>query len=357
MVRLITHLDQASPEWLTEALSRGGALSQGRVAQVQVRTEYSYTSTVAWLTLCYTPDAPPQAPRQLFLKLSRPGGDQRVVGDEQRRREVIFHTAVAGAMDQPPVVRCHWASYSQETGEALLLFDDVSKTHLSVGPTQAPPLWQAERAIDAFAEMHAFWWDHPELGEIDALPSGDSVAEHVANTRAHWDRFRPLIEAHSTPGQHRLYASVLEQLPRLWQRLLMGSGLTLIHGDAHMANVMLPRTPTGDRALIIDWQLWGISFGAMDLAHLMALGWGRETRATMEEHLVRRYHRALIEHGVAGYSWADCWRDYRLAVILRVLFMPMWFWNAGQTEAVWRGCLARALQAAEDLACQELLVD
>jgi hypothetical protein len=352
---LLTHPDQATPAWTTEALRRSGALPQGRVLAIEARVETSYTATLAWLSLRYSKEATPAAPRRLLLKLSRSGSEQRVVGNEQRRREVTFHTEVAAAMDEPPVVRCHWAVYSQETGATLLLFDDVSSTHLSVGPTQAPALWQAESAMDALAQLHALWWDHPGLGKIGSLPSRDSVAEDVANARSHWRPFYPLIKERLTASQSGLYAAVLEQMPGLWQRLLTGSGLTLIHGDAHMANVMLPRTPADGRALIIDWQLWGISFGAMDLAHMMALGWTRETRQKIEERLVRRYYRTLSERGVTGYAWSDCWNDYRLAVLLRVLFMPMWFWHAGQTEAVWQGCLVRALDAAEDLECATLL--
>lgn len=352
---VITQPNQATPEWLTEALSQNGGLPRGNVVSVQMTSEASHTATIARLALEYSPDAPPDSPNRLFLKLSRPSSQQRVVGDAQRRREVTFHTEIAGAMAHPPIVRCHWAAYCEETRAALLLFDDVSETHLSVGATQAPAVWQAESAMDAFAEVHAFWWDHPGLGETDTLPSQASVTEDVANLRSHWSQFCPLIEDRLTASQRRTYTAVLEQLPRLWQRLLMASGLTLIHGDAHMSNVLLPRSSGAARALIIDWQLWGISFGAMDLSHLMALGWDKEPREAMEEHLMRRYHRGLIQGGVEGYTWPDCWYDYRLAVLLRVLFMPMWFWNAEAPEAVWQGCLVRGLQAAEDLRCAELV--
>ena len=142
---------------------------------------------------------------------------------------------------------------------------------------------------------------------------------------------------------------------RLWQRVLCGSDLTLIHGDANFSNVLLPRNADRERVLIIDWQLWGVSFSAEDLAHLIALFWTNEQRQEMEEKLLMRYHQGLIDRGVEGYAWTDCWEDYRLAVLLRVLFMPMWFWLSGSPASWWERSLERATQAVEDLGCLELL--
>ena len=152
-----------------------------------------------------------------------------------------------------------------------------------------------------------------------------------------------------------MYERTLASLPRLWERVLQGKDLTLIHGDANFSNVLLPRDPDQDRALIIDWQLWGVSFAAMDLSHLMALYWDKKHRQRMEKNLLKRYHQALIRHGVEGYEWADCWEDYRLAVLLRVLSMPMWFRVSGAPDALWEHSLERATEAVEDLGCLELL--
>jgi Ser/Thr protein kinase RdoA (MazF antagonist) len=209
--------------------------------------------------------------------------------------------------------------------------------------------------MDAFAEFHAFWWDHPALGDVDTLPNQTSVAEHVANTRKHFDPFVDVLGDRLSGPQRRVYERTLVALPGLWERVLRGKDLTLIHGDANFSNVLLPRDPDRERALIIDWQLWGVSFAAEDLSHLMALHWDREQRRRMEKNLLIRYHRGLARHGVENYTWADCWEDYRLAVLLRVLFMPMWFQVSGAPDAWWKGSLNRAMQAVQDLDCLELL--
>jgi hypothetical protein len=278
-----------------------------------------------------------------------------VVGSRQRQQEVKFHDKVAAFMPDPPTVRCYQAVYCQETGASHLLFDDVSDSHFAGRPAIPPPLHQTEKAMDAFAEFHAFWWDHPTLGDVDELPSQESVADHVANTRKHFGPFVDALGDHLTGTQLTVYERTLTALPSLWERVLQVKDLTLIHGDANFSNVLLPHDPGKNRALIIDWQLWGVSFGTMDLSHLMALYWEKEHRQRMEKNLLMRYHQALIRHGVEGYEWADCWEDYRLAVLLRVLFMPMWFRVSGASDAVWERSLERAMQAVEDLGCLELV--
>jgi len=341
---------QVTPEWLTQALRESGHLPRGAVAGVQATTEPSYTSTIARLTLTYTHDAPPGAPTRLFLKWSRLDAQQRAVGGAQRRKEVEFHTAVAAMMPDPPLAHCYLAAYYEETGASHLLFDDMSETHFGGASSRPPDRPRCEAVMDAFAAFHAFWWDHPALPDLGDYPSQASIAADVADVADHLPRFADALGDRLTPSQRLLYDRALGSLPRLLQRKTQGRRLTLIHGDANLSNVLLPRD-AGGRALIIDWQMWGIGFGAEDLSNLMALFWGRDDRRALERGLLARYHAGLAQHGVADYSWLDCWHDYRLAAVTRVLFMPMWFWATGQPPAQFEN----AWQAFADLECAELL--
>ena len=346
---------QATPEWLTETLRASGWLPCGEVARVTATVETSYTSTIARLALAYAGPAPAEAPARLLLKLSRLDSAQSVVGAEQRRREVEFHRRVAVRMVDPPVVRCYHAAYRPETGQSSLLFDDLSATHTAGSTAQPPARPQGERAIDAFAAVHAFWWDHPALGELQPLPSPESAAGDVAEIGRLFPRFADFLGDRLDGARRRLYEQAIAALPRLLERATQGKRLTLIHGDANLSNVLLPRDAAGGRAFIIDWQLWGVSFGAEDLAHMMALSWsGGESRA-LERDLLRRYHARLLHAGVTQYGWEDCRRDYQQAVVVRVLFMPLWFWATGAPEASVERSLANALQAFADLDCRSLL--
>ena len=355
MSGVIASPDAVSSEWLTKVLRQDGCLVQGKVVSIRISSEPSYTSTIARLNVTYSNDATLSAPPQLFLKLSRLDSKQSVVGSEQRRSEVEFHNKITTFMISPPVVRCYNAVYCEETGRSHLLFKDLSESHYATSLSKPPPLHQSENAIDAFAEFHAFWWDHPALGDIDKLPSQESVDQHIANIREHFPQFAEFLGDRLSHPQRQIYEKALFALSRLWQRVSAGTNLTLIHGDANFSNVLLPRDPNRERALIIDWQLWGSSFAAEDLVHMIALFWNKEYRLNMEKSLLQHYHRRLVHHGVKNYTWNDCWYDYRLAIILRVLFMPMWFWSSGVPESSWQRSLTQAVQAFEDLGCQELL--
>jgi thiamine kinase-like enzyme len=209
--------------------------------------------------------------------------------------------------------------------------------------------------MDAFAEVHAFWWDRPALGEIDELPDSQSAAEYAGSVRECFPRYADFLGDRLSDARRSLYDRVLAALPRLFERVTQGTGLTLIHGDANFWNVLLPRDPHRARALIIDWQLWGISFAAEDLSNLIALHWYSDRRKEVERDLLVRYHGGLVRNGVQAYPWDECWNDYRLAVVTRVLFMPMWQWSSGQRPSSWWAHLERAMQAFDDLGCAELV--
>jgi len=222
MARVITSPEAVNAQWLTEALRQGGCLAQGRVVDVRVTSESSYTSTIARLSVTYSDDAPETAPVRLFLKMSRPDAEQRVVGSAQRRHEVDFHNRVVRYMPDPPVVRCHQAVFCEATGASHLLLDDVFVSHVECASTSPPPMPQAGRAMDAFAEFHAYWWDHPALGDVDGLPSEASVAEHVANAREQFPRFADALGERFSGTLRQLYERALDLLPHLWQRAAAG---------------------------------------------------------------------------------------------------------------------------------------
>jgi hypothetical protein len=81
----------------------------------------------------------------------------------------------------------------------------------------------------------------------------------------------------------------------------------------------------------------------------------RSLRAALEQPLVRAYHQRLLAHGVSDYTWKQCWLDYRMAAIFN-LFWPVFHWRfGGLPYHIWRPGLKGALDAFEDLRCEELL--
>jgi thiamine kinase-like enzyme len=149
---------------------------------------------------------------------------------------------------------------------------------------------------------------------------------------------------------------VINSFPRPWVRLSSARGLTLTHGDAHTWNFLFPRAPDARRVYLIDWQLWHPHVGARDLAFMMTIFWYPERRARMELPLLRRYHEKLIEGGVRGYRWEDCWDDYRRSAV-RNIFIPLIQRSRDMGAWYWWSNFERAMLAFEDLRCAELIED
>ena len=47
-----------------------------------------------------------------------------------------------------------------------------------------------------------------------------------------------------------------------------------------------------------------------DVATVIGGGMPVAARRELEQSLVRQYHACLVEFGVTGYSYDECWRDY-----------------------------------------------
>ncbi len=54
--------------------------------------------------------------------------------------------------------------------------------------------------------------------------------------------------------------------------------------------------------------------GVHDLSIHFEPFWYRSVRRAVEERMIRRYHESL-RAGVSGYTWDQCWYDYRLGVV------------------------------------------
>jgi hypothetical protein len=353
----INSSEQVTPEWLTETLRRNGFLEQGQVKGVAVRATHTHpVSIVSHLAVTYATGAPPDVPTRLFLKVSNP--DFEPAAPRARPPEEIeFYNSVAPRMPAAPVPRCFDAAYSQTTGRAHLLLEDLSATHYHPPLPLADMLAECELATDCLARVHAFWWEHDQLGRgVGRLLSAAAVEELARAAATNFTRFASAHGERLSTSERRLFERVVAVFPRPWARLTEAKGLTVTHGDAHQWNFLFPRAPHDGRAYLIDWQLWHVHIGPRDLAYMLMLWCAPERRVRMEQTLLRRYHEALLAGGVEGYSWADCWKDYRWSAV-RTIFIPLWHWAKGRPETLWGPQLARALRAFADLRCDELLAD
>lgn len=330
---VITSVEQMTPQRLTDALREAGALAQGHVTEIAAQPVGGHNMHQSvYLAVCYSEDATGAKPARLFLKLM-----------DALTSEAKFYRHVAPR--SAGLAPCYAAVYDHQRAHILLA--DLSATH-DVPPAAVP----YEEIIDFLSAFHAHWWEHPALcGEIAQI-AWDPRDDVLTKARAGFSAFVDGVEL--TARQRAVYERVLAALPLpAWSaRVAACKQVTLAHGDAHPHNFLYPRVP-GGRLYAVDWAIWHIDSGASDIAYLVAVD-AQAERAQMETRLLEGYHRRLLEHGIMGYDLAQCWHDYRTAIVATLPYTIFWR-QVGASSDIWRGNMVNLLAAYDDLHCDDLL--
>lgn len=348
-------LKELNAEWLTNTLSEAGVLEHGHVISVKAKRTTHQSSLNYFLNVKYSADTQVTAPKTLFLKLSRP---ERL---PLTAAEVEYYTKILAQTPYKITPTCYAAEFNSEIGAYHILMEDVSKTHSSL-PYQVPP--SSEQAIQmgkTLARLHAYWWEKPTLNTVSDLPSEAVIQRYVQKCLPGLSTMFDFLGDRLTPQQKRLIENLTEQWPhwmiaRTQQR---PNHLTLIHGDAHNANFLLPKSD-GETYLIdrqpFDWSLtcW---LGVSDLTYMMVHWWYPSYRQRVEESVLRAYHAELLLRGVENYHWEQLWDDYRLCAI-QSLYVPL-AWcaleSAEKMASAWYPLLMYTLDAIEQLHSNDVL--
>lgn len=354
MSNIIESADQVTPEWITKKLREQQPLFHGQAIKVTVKNEQQTFASKIWhLTVDYSPDAPKESPRKLFLKCSNPAFAPGKFNPRQTQREIFFYQQVGPSMHAPFMIPCYSADFDEQTNASHLLLKNVADTHLE--DTNPNTNHHCELVIDALAQFHAFWWDHPRLG-VDIGEFRNQQETQASQTQAENAVHDFLAHTRDTlnPTWRQNYQDVIRALPNLHQRHAKQQQMTLAHGDAHLGNFLFPKSSSINHAYVLDWQFWHATICGTDLAFLMATDWPIETRHHFQDRLLQRYYRQLVQQDVKGYSWEDCWNDYRLSVILVSIFIPVWRWVIFQWKVNYQ-TVENAMTAFQELDCRGLI--
>ena len=354
-----------TPEWMTEALRRSGALPEGRVVAVEseiMGQDIGFSSTLARLSLTYEGTGG-AGPASLIAKF--PSFDSKMRAWVQLyqgyEREVRFFSELAGRCSQR-TGRCFYAGMEQRSGELirtrdrriaqsmpgwlqgvlvplarlyarlrrrryLLLLEDLSSKRLG-DQIEGADFDDAQRVARALGGLHAEFWNADVLSTSGWLPARVGKLPGVRSSyRRNRDSFYRSAAVTPPPRFIDLMAWADDNLAAILANL-EDVPVTLLHGDCGLENIFFDDT----HVWLIDWQSASIGPGILDWAYFVIGNLRQEVGEDDELALLEIYHDQLPSKGASGYGLGDCRRHYRLAKLFLALTMVGWpDWNGPRT--------------------------
>jgi thiamine kinase-like enzyme len=349
-----------TPDWLTGCLRDSRVVTQARVVSIEARPMgfKGMTGQISQLLISYDQNEP-GAPSSVVAKFSAPDPNERAIVHSMGfyEREVRFYKELA-AKSPVRTPRCYFSAVDLGNGLSLLLLEDLSAMRnltwdrLSVA--------EAELVVRDLAELHAAWWEHPQVKHSPwlQLKGFVSIEQAAPIFRETWEPFLAKLSIPVTEeilGLGRLtdrYLSVVSA------SVFSKSPLTLTHNDVQGENLFIAEDD-GPPVVMIDWQLATPGWGVLDLSSLLVCQLPRQQRRGSEKRLLEIYHSVLTERGVTGYSLAQCQQDYRTALLVpagrlatAVGIQPG---LTAAPEAFWNTVFARMAEAMTDLEVSDVL--
>jgi len=203
--------------------------------------------------------------------------------------------------------------------DGILSLEDLRETH--AGHSE-----QAVRMVDMAAGLHAAFWDcYDAFGEVGLPWRLDNARNLKQHCKAMKKGIKPYCKAHEMDdGVFRQAIAFFYTQTRdlIDKRFHTGKNITVIHGDLHPGNILLPKAGAG-RAVFVDLEAVRMGLGAEDLAMLLGLHLAPDRERALP--LLERYHQKLA---VTGYSFEALLADYRIA-LAESLFFPIKLYSNG----------------------------
>jgi hypothetical protein len=357
---LPTDIAELTPGYMTAALRHGGHLPNGEVSSVDATplgAGVGFVGQLARLKLGYAgergelPDVmvakfPIEDPMAKYIA--------QTYGFYRTEAECYRKAATVGLGVPTPDV--YLSEVSDDDIGTLILMEDLGDARMA-DQVAGADLADAQAVVDVGAQLHATWWESPQLAELTWLrplnnPAYMAVGDQYSQS---WPVFAHMFG--SAPASALAVAERIgAQLPSSYNWLMANRPTTLAHTDFRLDNFFFDRA--GAPVTVIDWQLSVRSVGAMDIGYFIVQSLTTEMRREHGEALLRRWHAGLLDRGVNDYSWDDAQADFHDSVMLQ-LSIPV-ISAANLDPANERGkqlldCLGtRNLQALVDYECTGL---
>ena len=339
--------DDVTPRWLSEVL--GAPVTAADVTPIGT----GQTGATYRVAVTYGGDT--DLPDSFVIKL--PAQDDAV---HERvapsyRSEYAFYTEVADTV-AVPLARCYHCAIADDGRQFALLLADMSPAEQGdqiLGCTPA----EAQLAVTALAGLHGPRWRDsawltfagtvmPKPDEATARGLGEITKIATATTL---EKLGPRMSAEdraTVADSAELIGDWLWNVPERF---------SLLHGDYRIDNLLFD--PQRTRVTVVDWQTLAVGLPARDLSYFVATSLQPDQRASHEQDLVDRYHRALSEY-VDDYDRESCWEDYRFGMLQVPMISTLGFAFSAATERgddMMLAMLERGARAIRELGTLELI--
>jgi hypothetical protein len=311
MSKPVFHPDEVTPQWLGTVLHNAGAAT-GQLTGISA--EHIGAGKVGdnvRFSLQWTPAG--SGPTSVVGKFPSPDPMSRAAGVSlgNYEREVRFYSELVATVEVN-APRCHLAALHTDTGDFVLVMDDLDPAVVGDQITGCHPD-DAAAAIVELVGLHAPRWDDHTLG---------AYGQWLGPRLVHGGEPIAAIYHGLVPGFIERYGDrlsttamkVAEAFDAVVDRWVEpdDSPLTLTHNDFRLDNLLFTdhRTSGGRRAAVVDWQTVGLGPGVADVSYLVGSGLLTDNRQAHERDLLADYTARMRARGVP-LDDNTAWHDYR----------------------------------------------
>lgn len=252
-----------------------------------------------------------ETPRSLIGKFPSDDPTSRQTGIQLRAylKEVSFYRDLQSRLGiRTP--KCYFAEIAGEGPEQMLLLEDLAPAEQGDQLKGCTPE-VARAAVLELVGLHAPSWCDASLRGLEWLGEPNPMVIELGRAlySVQLDPFMQRFENRLEADEAQIIRAVADSKGPPFA--LLGDVFSLVHVDYRLDNILINEGMDPPSIAVVDWQ--GVTLGhpLADVAYFIGAGLLPETRKSVEEDLVRSYHEALQEAGVSGYSWSQCWTDYR----------------------------------------------
>lgn len=359
MPALPRRLDDLTPQWCADVLTQAGfpssiaAVDLSAVGTGQMAD--SFRATLTYEAQAHRPD---NAPDTLVIKMTSRDESSHAAGANGAYLKEVEWYRQLDATTTIATPELFFADIDPETAEFVLVLQDLHPAQQG-DQVAGCTVDDAQRALLNVVGLHAPTWCETDLQAIEWLHPTNDAELRLAQTEQ--------LFAHCTAGFLARYSDALDSLKRdlvTWFATRFPNWIrkehavfAATHGDYRLDNLLFESSPeTG--VWTVDWQTVRLDNPLADVAYLLGTGLNSDDRLRHEDELVRSYHAGLVQADVPGYSFADCFEDYRAQSLYSLVIIVLGSMLAKQTERgdeMFMTMLDRATSQISDLDARDTL--